>query len=294
MQTKETLKYINKILKNMPESKSHIKKNEFLKYNPGSIWETTSENKEFPFVMILEQIDTDTFNAAPIFRWTESAGPEDLFLPSNFTGTPMILSLELEFSIHKTNLDLYKGTLESDQLEYIIQAKNELENENSDESENFTWGFQYLNKYDARYNYHEKLTAEIEKLQNSLKDELVYDPEILFFPPQSADTATKLAAAEKNQGPLSIDFAIADQDNIIMRLSEIKDKQTCLIEVFDTRGNPSEALNSCTVLNSAGEKITEINGNSAEIDITTSAEGFYIKSPDNRILTPSPLIEEEK
>jgi hypothetical protein len=278
----------------MPESKSHIKKNEFLKYNPGSIWETTSENKAFPFVMILEQIDTDTFNAAPIFRWTESAGPEDLFLPSNFTGTPMILSFELEFSIHKTNLDLYKGTLKSEQFDYIKQAKNELENENSDKSGNFTWGFQYLNKYDARYNYHEKLTAEIEKLQNSLKDELFYDPEILFFPPQSADTATKLAAAEKNKFPLSIDFTIAELDNIIMRLSEIKETQICLIEVFDSSGNPAECLNGYSILNSEKEKITEINGNSAEIDLNISADGFYIKSTENKFLTLSEVNQIKK
>lgn len=162
------LENINALLKERAVVQNAFKQDNGEQCLPGQVWEMNTEAEELSFVMILEEIEKDkSFNVAPIFRWTEKAGPEDLFIPRNFFGTPMIISFELEFPISIESLKTCKGILESKELDYILSARKSLKN-NEIDNETYTWGWQYLDKYDKRYQYHEALNGEIEELQGDL------------------------------------------------------------------------------------------------------------------------------
>ena len=281
-----TIETLNRILKNTPAPESNITKSDFLKYNTGSVWKTTSANNEFPFVMIIEELEHNkAYNAVPLFRWTESAGPEDLFLPRNFMGTPMIISFELEFSLTKDELKEYKGTLNSKQFDYIINAREDLQD--GGVSENFTWGFPYLNKYDARYHYHEELAAEIEILQQNVLSMITEKemPMLIPFPSLAEESINTIAAAGMSDIPLSREFTVADMDNTILRFNQSKDRTLCIIEVFDDSGAPADTLNGYTLLDDNGNKIGEIDNSSLTVDIGKIINGVTLNSPEGKVLS---------
>jgi len=278
MKTTDAVDYLNKALKSVKPGDSGIEKSDFLKYNSGAVWETVSENPEFPFVMILENEGNETYNVAPVFRWTESAGPEDLFLPSNFMGTPMVISFEVKFSLTKNKLKSYKGTLKAEYFDFIIESMKSLEN--GTESEKFTWGFPYLNKYDARCHYHKELAAEIEKLRKK-------SPMIIPFPsfrslPGDINT---IAAAGTDETSVSKEYTLADMPEITVRFTRLKDSSECLIEVFDDAGNPSDRLNGYTFLDNNDKKIGVISNSSLVVNIRNLINGAAVNSPEGKALT---------
>jgi len=275
MNTLEQVERLNDILQTVQEPKSFVEKNNRLKYDLGAIWETSSGDDEFPFVMVLEKSGLEAYSVAPIFRWTESAGPEDLFLPRHFMGTYMVVSFELEFSLNACALKDYKGTLKPEQFEYILRARSALK-ENVPTA-GFTWGFPYLDEYDIRRDYHERLRKEIEILRSDAKRGGQGQSIIPF--PASPRESLALAAATDESVAATSSFDVADFPGVSVRFNHLRDSDgKCVIEVFDKDGNPSGVLDGCSVVAADGSVIATIQAGTATANIQTNT-AVFLQSP---------------
>lgn len=288
----DNIAYINSLLKERPISPSAIKPDEGQKFCTGQIWETDAKNAEFPFVMILDKIEKNiSYNVAPFFRWTEKAGPEDLFVPRHFAGTPMILSFELEFSISKDYLKECKGILGDKELNFLLTARSALENEDLTKLKQYTWGWNYLDEYDNRYQYHEELAAEIEMLQGDLVNAIFQDEGNpirkgwIFISPSEAPSQQMKLAASGDKYAVSREFTVTGIDNILVVFSEIENSDKYNMYIYDESGNPSSALNKYKLCCQDGQEIT-IDKNHAEFLQSVFADYLISPSGEHHKLKP--------
>jgi len=119
----------------------------------GEIWRVRNKNKDINSYIfcITDILDTNHVTVNVMFRWTELAGPSDVKLPHSFIGSRVVFSFELECTIHVRHLDKLLYKLDSEQLDYINKTTNV--------------GPEYLDEYDVRYKYHEKIIEDMEGMQ---------------------------------------------------------------------------------------------------------------------------------
>lgn len=252
---------IRSILKKLPEQTFSFIQDTIDKCAPGQIWETVSKNMEFPFVLILEKFVNDkSYNVVPVFRWQEKAGPEDLFIPRTFTGTPMIASFELEFPVSVNFLKDCKGSLAKKELKYILEARNALKPGNSTMRSKFTWGWSYLDKYDVRLQYHKALDREIKK--NKINLVLI---KVIPFPVEHFGQNERFEiAAASNKLPCAISFSLKEYPDVNIEIRENKDRQFT-IRVIDKERMPSNALDDLIICDGNCRAIKEIKNGKAVV-----------------------------
>ena len=134
----------------------------------GQLWTSDIKNNEIPefLLLVLEELGDETFNCAPYFTYLEKAGPQDMFIPSPFTGVDAVVSFELEFSANIDALVKPVYQIAPDKMKLILGAQKAISIGNNNGS--FSYGIDYLDQHDTRLEYHAQLLDEIQILQKSL------------------------------------------------------------------------------------------------------------------------------
>jgi hypothetical protein len=155
-------------LKGNPPKKSNMLPEVGGKPTPGQVWEIKTKYDSL-FILLLEMsTQKNIFNAVPVFRWTEKAGPDDLFIPRDFVGFPAIVSFELEFSVDSSALHECKGLLAKNDFNHILGAKRLFGSGKKGADRKFSWGWSYLDEMDLRYKFHQEMAELIGKIQVGL------------------------------------------------------------------------------------------------------------------------------
>ncbi len=77
--------------------------------------------------LILENIDNQSANFAPLATHAELAGPDDLFISIDRTGIPGIVMLELECTLQRDALGECLGRLPQNAFCHILDARQDLD-----------------------------------------------------------------------------------------------------------------------------------------------------------------------
>lgn len=165
------LKDVYKKLKETSISESRLIKDSGESLQRGQIWYLSGRNPDIPsYLVCIHKIWREYVDIEVLFRWTELAGPADLKLPHHFLGSRAVFSFEISATIQKNELDTCIGRLSEDSLTYIAKAQKDLENDLNKPP--FSWGNEYIDEYDHRYQYHEKIIENIEKMQQAILKEV--------------------------------------------------------------------------------------------------------------------------
>jgi hypothetical protein len=135
---------------------------------PGQAWTVADGCGDHPtWLWLLLDVGDAMVDAAPLFRWGELSGPEDLYVPEALVGAPLIVSFELEATIDRMALDECRGQLPEEGMAYVLQARADLR---GDRRHAHNWGMEYIDRLDRRLAYHEGIAATIERLQRTVRD----------------------------------------------------------------------------------------------------------------------------
>lgn len=113
--------------------------------------------------LVLECVGEGLVNAVPLFPWGELAGPDDVYVPQQWAGSTVIVSLELENTLDRSALGECRGRLPAAAMRYIAEAQADLDDAARRHAHN--WGLGYLDAADQRLAYHEAIGTRIEELQ---------------------------------------------------------------------------------------------------------------------------------
>jgi hypothetical protein len=239
----------------------------------GQLWSAKGvDEKETPswLLLITEELGDGLFNACPVFRWGELAGPEDVYLPGAIAGANLIVSLELESTVDGSMLDQVKfhGRLPREAVDFVLQAKAALED--LDGRDAFSWGMEYAQNNDVRLAYHERISACLEaaqagvrarvfeELQTSVSED---DSPVISFVDfsrcvarrQDAQNQYALAAAtQKPERPLWNFCLMCVDPKVRVRIAECveEDKMAALIEE-----DPAGVLPGAVLIDESGNQL---------------------------------------
>jgi hypothetical protein len=135
---------------------------------PGQVWTVAEGCGDHPtWLWLLLDVPDAVADAAPLFRWGELSGPEDLYVPEALAGAPLIVSFELEATVDRSALGECQGRLPAEGVAYVLQARADLQ---TARHHAHNWGMEYIDQLDRRLAYHEGIAATIERLQSSVRD----------------------------------------------------------------------------------------------------------------------------
>ncbi len=157
----ERLKSVSAVRMRIPDSGKRMR--------VGQLWTVSGLNAEDPgwLFLVLEELEQGLFNAVPCFRWTEWAGPSDLFLPRELAGSTLIVSFESESTVSREMLGSCCERLPQQAIDYVLQARATMDN--PVERQAFSWGLDYFGRHCVRLARHEDIHAHIETLQTPLR-----------------------------------------------------------------------------------------------------------------------------
>jgi len=151
---------------------------------PGQLWRPAVEMGETPtwLLLLLEILDDGFFNVVPVFRWTELAGPHDVYIPEELAGSTFVASLELESTLSKKGLKMCSERLDGEALRYLLEARRVADDEA--ERQRFFWGRSYYGEHSLRLDYHYTINEQLEGLQQDVRDNVygVDEGKIIQFP----------------------------------------------------------------------------------------------------------------
>lgn len=199
-----TLAALNARLKAMPHRKRIRQADSGAEITAGQIWSPAAaagvQKEETPtwLLLIVELLEKGLFNAIPVFRWTELAGPCDLILPSGVAGARMAAALDLKSTIERSMLLRCEARFPETVMKIIAAAQTVMDD--PIERHGFQWGLNYLGHNDHRISYHHAIADTLETMQAGVR-EMVYagDADINDFPFPSLEFerfASRLAAAD--------------------------------------------------------------------------------------------------
>ncbi len=131
--------------------------------------------------LLLERINGQSANFAPIAAHAELAGPDDLFVPIDRTGIPGIVSLELECTLHRDALGECLGRLPNKIFTHILDARRDMDDPEARNA--YEWGLSYFSQHSPCAVFHQAIVETIERLQISVR-QAVYGEQsaALIFP----------------------------------------------------------------------------------------------------------------
>ncbi len=136
----------------------------------GQIWSVANLEEDAPAwcFLLLEDIKGGLWNAVPVFRWGELAGPEDVRVPARLAGADMIVSFEVEATIDRSMLSTCHGRLPEAAMAYVSNAADARLDE--DARIGYAWGPDCLGDWEPRAKYHKAIAAKIEDLQTTVRE----------------------------------------------------------------------------------------------------------------------------
>jgi hypothetical protein len=274
------LNMLNLALSRTPSNIIHLLNDSGKKIKKGQVWSLKTNNF---LCLVSTPPRNDVLDVIPLFRWTENAGPEDLFLPPSFLGTEMLASFELRFSLPSACLTVCRGILPVNDIKFIDGAQKENET-GSKKDTKYAWGWNYLDENDIRYKFHEDYINEIQILQNSIWERIKTipsasytntnnNPFVIQFPEFQEEY--KLAASPSKKSPLKK----------VMHSPKIPKYNFCFTEERDThyihlnilkKHAPSTELDGSKVCDASGRKIAVINNSKARLTKECIRHGIII------------------
>lgn len=245
------------------------------KLQPGQIWSVLNLPEDMPtwVLMIVECLPDGMANAVPVFHWGELAGPNDLYLPAELTGSWLLAGLDLLATIDKGALGSCQGRLPAEVVEYCQAA--ERQHLDVDGRAGFQWGSGYIDEQDHRLAYHVQINGILEERQASVR-ELVFGQEtapIIAFPQWFT---ARIAAAS---GGRYHETRYARDHGLCLTFSALLDAEACLISVFDSQGEPSAALSGCRMVGMDQAALATIEDCSARIPLQALEDGVCLLTP---------------
>lgn len=182
MNTQTKLKTLNDRLKSTAPTRSWLPDNgEPLR--AGQVWTVKGGCGDQPawHWLLLDHLDSDMFNCAPLATHGELAGPDDLFVPIDRAGIPAIVSFELECTLAPDALGECLGRLPDDVLAYVLKARADMADGTARNA--YNWGLSYFGESSPSVRFHEAIAERIEQLQASVRQTVyVRKPTALEFP----------------------------------------------------------------------------------------------------------------
>jgi len=136
----------------------------------GQTWSVTGgcgKNTPTWLLLLVKKTSESLFNAVPLFRWGELAGPDDVYLPRELAGADIVASLEMEATVDRTMLDDCHGRLSEKAVRYVRTASATLDN--PVQRNKFSWGIDYLGSNDHRLLFHRNINDRLTTLQENLR-----------------------------------------------------------------------------------------------------------------------------
>ncbi len=209
MNNMEKLASLNERLHGVPRSPERRVPDNGKTLQTGQLWTlapvpgaTDTDDTPSFLVLLVEDLDEGFFNAIPVYRWTELAGPGDLIVPGKITGTRLTAALSLEATVNRGMLDQCEGRFPPPVVDYILEAAG-LDEEDSARNR-FNWGPGWFGPHDHRRQYATFIADTLATLQASVR-EVIYgesqnDENIIPFPREAfARYDQRLAAAESGE-----------------------------------------------------------------------------------------------
>ncbi len=273
------IRQLNKI---SPE-KSSIIKDDGAELKKNQIWTVKNQNPKINTYLfhITEIINNDLVNVNSMFRWTELSGSEDLKLPKSFLGTRAVFSFEITATIAMNELDECIGRLNNDAEEYINNAEKDLLAGLNRPP--YNWGKSYLDEYDVRYQYHEKIIEDIEKMQSKIMPNVFEDAtsEPIPFPFLIKQNVIAAAGTDVVE---DITYLVKGHDGVSIVLSEVDNSNLCNINVY-AEGQVSDALAGSVIYDSANNNVATITKNCAEFAKNRITSGFFLRDKNDEAIS---------
>ncbi len=135
---------------------------------PGTVSAERPEDMPTWLLLLIEDVGNDWFNAVPIFRWTELAGPDDVMIPRELVGARMAAALALESTVNRDMLSDCQGRFKSDIVDFLLCARTALSE--ALEQNAYSWGAPYVGPQDHRIAYAGAISNRLEILQSGIRD----------------------------------------------------------------------------------------------------------------------------
>ena len=121
-------------------------------------------------MLLVEQLDGGLFNAVPVFRWTELAGPQHVLLSRKLAGVRLAAALGLETTVERSMLLECEGCFPEAVVNYVLSARAAVDD--PVERNQFRWGLDYYGPHDYRLTYGERIAERLEVLQAGVRDQV--------------------------------------------------------------------------------------------------------------------------
>jgi len=166
---RDVLDCLNQRLQNLPVPRVAWPSDNGRTLSVGQVWTVAGGCGDQPtwLWLVLECLDDGVVSAVPLFRWSELAGPDDVYVPAEWAGTTLIASFELEHTLDRTALGQCQGRLPDAAMRYIADVYGD--SIDPVRRQGHTWGLDYLDAVDRRLAYHDAIGTAIEALQASVR-----------------------------------------------------------------------------------------------------------------------------
>lgn len=267
-----------------PSNISHLLKDNGNKLRMGQVWTLRTNNF---LCLVAAPPREDILDMIPLFRWTENAGPEDLFLPTSFLGTEMLASFELKCSLPIACLADCRGRLPGKDIKFIEGAHKDISSGKKNDSI-YTWGWNYIDENDIRYKFHEDCIEEIQILQEPIWERIktisgtTYTNGktfIIQFPELQAEC--KLAARSLNKSPFKKVMHSPQIPEFVFIFTEERDSSFVHLNILK-ENCPTNDLDGAKAYAENGELIAEIKNSRAKLPKEKIIGGIFLNGLDGK------------
>ena len=283
-QEKDLLNMLRLALARTPSNISHLLKDNGNKLRMGQVWTLRTNNF---LCLVAAPPREDILEMIPLFRWTENAGPEDLFLPTSFLGTEMLASFELKCSLPTACLADCRGRLPGKDIKFIEGAHKEISSGKKKDSR-YTWGWNYIDENDIRYKFHEDCIEKIQILQEPIWERIktisgsTYTKGktfIIQFPELQAEC--KLAARSLNKSPFKKVMHSPQIPEFVFIFTEERDSSFVHLNIL-LKKSPSADLDGVKIYAKNGEMLATVKDSKARLHKEKIIDGIFLKDTEGK------------
>lgn len=125
-------------------------------------------------LFLTERVDAKRYNAVPVFRWGELAGPDCVYIPAELAGCTLVAALDLEATVERTGLCACPGRLPDKAVQFVLDARSALYQ--PENRAGFTWGLGFSGPCDHRLAFFEHIAKCLEALQAPIREHVFVAP----------------------------------------------------------------------------------------------------------------------